>query len=89
MRLLIFASLAYFVSTAQAQQPDPECAQLEAAFRNQIETIFLVETAHFRMRETPYREPVYRQFYDQALDHFDARLALRAVNRLRRLCAQG
>jgi hypothetical protein len=62
------------------------CELIKSTFRNHIETIFLIETAHFRLKD---KYGVDGKIYDEALSHYNSRLSFKAANELSNHCPIG
>ncbi|MFU0503992.1 hypothetical protein [Pseudaminobacter sp. NGMCC 1.201702] len=88
IRTLVAASAAALLaSTASALTTDTQdsrCDLIRSTFRNHIETIFLVEVAHFHSKTKG--RVLNRKIYDDALGHYNSRLSLKAIETINNEC---
>ncbi|MBS3652577.1 hypothetical protein KEU06_28790 [Pseudaminobacter sp. 19-2017] len=85
---MIVALLAAALSngTTSANPVSNGCGLIKATFRNQIETIFLIEMAHFHLKDKYGSDA---KLYEEALSHYNSKLSFKAANEISSLCPIG
>ncbi len=82
----IFLAIAISNGSTNANPASTDCDLIKSTFRNHIETIFLIEMAHFHLKD---KYGVDAKLYDEALSHYNSKLSFKAVNEISNLCPIG